>query len=313
MKVPLLGIVMISSLLLVASSAYLDKVVFADDSWSSITQRAQQAATNAAMVYDNKYQFNNVPQSTRSYVGLSFVTTDSSTTGRDISGASITSMANALAAFDQSHARLLSYTLGTGYADLNSTTTDSSGRNRNAMIAEGRDSIDQQVANLIIQLGKLNDAYVNSPTVATTTGYVTNVQGQINDALIAQEIQSATLINQIWQIDQQFMNLQSYGTTDSTTQGRQIAAAQEAALTKAVQIFNEIHAHTLARTYGGQYAGLSSVTTGQLSPGQPGYGMSYGDRHSQIDFSTEMALQNAINFFNSYYPNTPISLPNYSH
>jgi len=312
-KVTLLAIIMIGGLLLVTSSAYLNKVAFADDSASSIAQRQQQSAANAAMVYDNKYQFNNIPQSTSSYTGLNFVTTDSSTTGRDISGASQMSMENALATFDQIHARLLNYTLGTGYSGLTSVTTDESGRNRNTMIAQGRDQIDQQVANLVMQLVQLNQAYVNSPTVPTTTGYVTNVQGQINDALIAQETQAANMVNQIWLIDQQFINLQSYGTTDSTTQGRQIAAAQAESLKSAIQIFNEIHAHTLARTYSGQYSGLTSVTTNEQNPGMGSSGFSYGGRHSPIDFSTEMALQNAINFYNSYYPNSPLSAPTYSH
>jgi len=309
-KVTLLAIIMIGGLLLVTSSAYLNKVAFADDSASSIAQRQQQSAANAAMVYDNKYQFNNIPQSTSSYAGLSFVTTDSSTTGRDINGAAQMSMENALATFDQIHAHLLNYTQSTGYAGLTSVTTDESGRNRNAMIAQGRDQIDQNVAGLISELGQINQSFANMTPVATTTGYFTNVQGQINDAMIAQETQAADLINQIWLIDQQYTNLQSFGTTDSTTQGRQIAAAQAVALNKAVQIFNEIHAHVLARTYASQYSGLTSITTNEQNPGQ-GYGSSYGGRHSEIDFSTQMALQNAINFYNSYYPNTPISAPNY--
>ena len=302
---------MIASLLVVAGSAYLNKVVFADDSWSSIAQRQQAAIAKASMVYDNKYQFNNVPQSTRTWAGLGFVTTDSATSGRDIPAQSQMSMDNALATFDQIHARLLSYTQGTGYAGLTSVTTDESGRNRNDMIVQGRDSIDQQVSGMISELGQISQSYAIMGPVATTTGYWTNVQGNVESAWAAQEAQASAIVNQIWQIDQQYINLQSGGTTNSVTQGRQIAAAQLTALEKAIQIFNEIHAHLLQRTYASQYSGLSSVTTNEQIPGNGVH--TYGDRHSSIDFATEMALQNAINFYNSYYPETPLSAPNYSH
>ncbi|HXX05521.1 MAG TPA: hypothetical protein VEJ68_01740 [Candidatus Bathyarchaeia archaeon] len=311
MKVTPLAIVIIAGLLIVAGSAYLNKVVFADDSWSSIVQRQQASIEKASMVYDNKYQFNNVPQSTRNWTGLGFVTTDSSTTGRDIPAQSQMSMENALATFDQIHAQLLNYTQGNGYSGLTSVTTDESGRNRNTMIAQGMDQIDQQVAGLISQLGQISQAYASMGPVATTTGYWSNVQGNIDSTSIAQEAQASDLIKQIWQIDQQYMNLQSGGTTNSVTQGRQIAAAQLSSLEKAIQTFNIIHAHLLQRSYGSQYAGLSSTSTDEQIPGQ-GY-RTYGDRHSSIDFATQMALQNAINFYNSYYPETPLSVPNYSH
>jgi len=301
---------MIAGLLVVAGSAYLNKAVFADDSWASIAQRQQQSAAQASMVYDNTYQFNNMPGSTRSYTGLSYVTTDSTTVGRDIPGQSQMSMDNALATFDQIHARMLNYTQATGYAGLTSVTTDESGRNRNVMIAEGQSQIDQTVAGLISQLGQISQSYASMGPVATTTGYYSNVQGTIDTNWDAQEAQATNLINQIWNIDQQYLNMQ-FTTTDEQTQGRQIAAAQQASLVKAIQIFNEIHAHLLARTYGGNYAGLGYVSTDEQVPGQ-GY-RTYGDRHSSIDFATEMALQNAINFYNSYYPLTPLTQPNYSH
>jgi hypothetical protein len=310
-KITLLAIIVITGLLVVASSSYITKVVYADDSWSSISQRQQATAAKASMIYDNRYQFNNVPQSTASYAGLSFVTTDSTTKGRDINGGAQLSMENALATFDQIHARLLTYTQATGYAGLTSVTTDEAGRNRNAMIAQGRDQVDQQVSGLISQLSQISQSYATMWPVATTGTYVSSRQAQIDTTLLAQEAQAAALVNQIWLIDQQFINLQSFGTTNENTQGRQIAALQAQSLSKAVEIFNEIHAHLLARTYGGQYAGLTSVTTDEQTPGQ-GY-WSYGNRHSEIDFATQMALENAINFYNSYYPNTPLSLPNYSH
>jgi hypothetical protein len=302
---------MIASLLVVAGSAYLNKAVFADDSWSSITARQQAAIAQASMVYNNKYQFNNIPQSTANYAGLGFVTTDSTTSGRDIPGQSQMSMENALATFDQIHAFLLNKTQATGYAGLTSVTTDESGRNRNTMISQGMAQTDQSVSGLISELGQISQAYSSMGTVATTTGYWTDRQGNVQSAWDAQEVQAANLINQIWQIDQNYVNLQSGGTTNSVTSGRQIAAAQLASLEKAIQIFNEIHAHLLERTYGGQYAGLTSVTTDEQIPGSGVH--TYGDRHSSIDTATEMALQNAINFYNSYYPQTPLSAPNYSH
>ena len=307
MKVPLLAIVMITGLLVVAGSAYLNKVVFADDSWTSIEQRQQAATAKASMVYDNKYQFNNMPQSTRTWTGLGFVTTDSSTSGRDIPALSQMSMDNAVATFDQIHYYWLNYSQNTGYAGLTSVTTDESGRNRNVMIADGRGSIDQQVSGLISQLGQISQSYAIMQPVATTTGYWTDRQANVESAWAVQEVQAAALVNQIWQIDQQYISLQSGGTTNSVTQGRQIAAAQLAALEKAIQIFNEIHAHLLQRTYASQYSGLTSVTTDEQIPGNGVY--TYGNRHSSIDFATEMALQNAINFYNSYYPNNQLSAP----
>ena len=298
---------MIAGLLVVAGSAYLNKVVFADDSWSSIAQRQQAATERASMVYDNKYQFNNIPQSTRTWTGLGFVTTDSSTSGRDIPLLSQMSMENALNTFDQIHAHLLNYTQATGYAGLTSVTTDESGRNRNVIIAQGMDQVDQQVSGLISRLAQITQSYAIMQPVATTTGYWTNRQANVESAWAAQEAQASDLVRQIWQIDQQYISLESYGTTNEKTQGRQIAAAQLAALEKAIQIFNEIHAHLLARTYAGQYSGLSSVTTDEQIPG---YGVhTYGDRHSSIDFATQMALQNAINFYNAYYPDNQLSAP----
>jgi hypothetical protein len=302
---------MITGLLVVASSAYISKVVYADDSWSSITQRQQATATKASMIYDNKYQFNNIPQSTASYAGLAFVTTDSTTNGRDILGASQMSMDNALATFDQIHARLLNATQSTGYAGLGSVSTDESGRNRNAMLAQGRDQVDQQVSGLISQLSQISQSFATMEQVATTTGYMGNRQAQIDNTMLAQEAQAAALVNQIWQIDQGYISLQTYGSTNENTQGRQIAAAQLVALNKAIQIFNEIHYLTLIRTYGTQYVGLGSVSTDEQNPGQGSW--SYGDRHTSIDIGTQNALQNAINFYNSYYPNTPLSAPSYSH
>ena len=307
MKVTLLAIVMIAGLLIVAGSAYLNKVVFADDSWSSITQRQQASIERASMVYDNKYQFNNLPQSTRTWVGLGFVTTDSTTAGRDIPAQSLMSMENALDTFDQIHARLLNYTQATGYAGLTSVTTDESGRIRNVMIVQGRDQVDQQVSGLISELGQISQSYATMEPVATTTGYWTNRQANVESAWDAQGTQASDLVKQIWQIDQQYIDLQSHGTTNEKTQGRQIAAAQLTALEKAIQIFNEIHAHLLARTYASQYSGLSSVTTNEQIPGNGVH--TYGDRHSSIDTATEMALQNAINFYNSYYPNNQLSAP----
>jgi hypothetical protein len=263
------------------------------------------------MVYNNKYQFNNIPQSTASYAGLYFVTTDSTTTGRDINGASQMSMENALAAFDQIHAQLLNATQSTGYAGLTSVSTGENGRDRNTMIAQARDQVNQKISGLVSQLTQISQSYASMEPVATTTGPIINRQAQIDSTLLAQEAQAATMINQIWQIDQGYINLQSYGTTSENTQGRQIAAAQLQSLNKAIQIFNEIHYHNLERTTGTQYVGLGSVTTIEQIPGQGSY--SFGDRHTSIDVGTQNALQNAINFYNSYYPNTPLSQPRYSH
>ena len=302
---------MIAGLLLSVSSVYLSKMVFADDKWSDVAQRQQEQNARAALVYDYKYQFDNLGQSMSSYAGLSSVTTDENSKGRDIAGKSQMSMENALAIFDKEHVKQLTGTLGTGYPGLTSVATDEQARDRNALIVQARDQTNQQVAGLVSQLGQIAQSYSNMQSFTATDEKTIDRQAQLVQTLNAQEAQAAALLNQIWQVDQSYVNLQPGPTTNENTQGRQIDAAQAYALSKAIQIFEEIHAQKLAALQATGYQGLTTSTTNEQVSG-PGW-WTYGDRHFEINAGTEMALQNAINFYNSYYPNTPLNQPSYSH
>lgn len=313
---------MIAGLLLSTSSVYLNKLVFADDPWSDIAKRQQEQQATAAAIYGDKYQFNNMAASATDYNPLPYLTTDETTKGRDLSGLAQMSLENAMATFDKEHIRQLTGTWGTGYPGLSSVTTDEQGRNRNTMIVDARDQVDKQVTDLVSQLAQIEQAYVTMGfTTTDEKGY--NRQAQIETNSGAQEAQAAALLNQIWQIDQSYLNIQRGATTNGygagMEQGRtagyteapQLSDSQAYALKKAVQIFEEIHAARLADTYSTDYPGLSSTTTNEQIVGPGVHGLA--DRTTEINTATEMALQNAINFYNAYYPNTPLSQPSYSH
>jgi hypothetical protein len=310
-KVALLVAVIIGGLLLSVSSVYLNKIVFADDQWSDVAKRQQEQQTRAAMIYGNKYQFDNLNQATRNWSGLSSVTTDENSKGRDIAGKSQMSLENAMSTFDKIHVKQLVELQNTGYAGLTSVTTDEQARDRNGMISQARDQTDKQVADLVSQLAQIDQSYSAMAQVATTDEKGYDRQAQIAKISDVQEVQAASLLNKIWQIDQTYVNLQSGGTTNENTPGRQLAPAQAYALNKAIQIFEEIHAQKLAATYAPGYPGLSSVTTNEQITGQGWW--TYGDRHSEIDTGTQNALQNAISFYNAYYPSNHLNEVKYSH
>ncbi len=311
MKVTFLAAVMITVLLLSVSSVYLNKIVFADDKWSDIAKRQQEQNARAAVVYDSKYQFNNMDQSVRNWSPLASTTTDENSKGRDIAGKSQMSLENAMAAFDKVHAMQLVSTQNTGYAGLTSVTTDEKARDRNAIITQARDQTDQQVAALVSQLAQIDQSYATMQPVTSTDEKGYNRQALILQTSSNQEAQAAALLNQIWQIDQAYVNIKPAGATNEQTLGRQLTPLQAQALQNGIMVFEEIHAKRLAATYSTGYAGLTSTTTNEQIVG-PGW-WAPSDRTTQIDTATGMALQNAINFYNAYYPNTPLSQPNYSH
>lgn len=311
MKVILLAAVIIGGLLLSVSSVYLNKVVFADDQWSDVAKRQQDQQAKAAMIYGNKYQFNNLDQAKINWTGLSSVTTDENTKGRDIAGKSQMSLQNAMSYFDKIHVKQLVELQNTGYAGLTSVTTDEQARDRNALISQARDQSDKQVADLVSQLAQIEQSYATMAQVATTDEKGYDRQAQIAKISDAQEAQAASLLNKIWQIDQTYVNLQSGGTTNENTLGRQLAPAQASALNKAIQIFEEIHAQKLAASYAPGYPGLSSATTNEQITGQGWW--TYGDRNSEIGTGTQNSLQNAINFYNAYYPSNHLNEIKYSH
>ncbi len=308
MKVSFLVAIMITGLLLSVSSAYLNKVVFADDQWSDIAKRQQEQNARAALIYNDKYQFDNLGPITASYAGLSSLSTDETTKGRDLGGSAQMSLENALATFDQIHARWLNTTQNTGYAGLTSVSTDEEGRNRNALLSDAQSQTDQQLADLT---SKLQQTYTNMQSPTSTDEKTGDRQAQIMQSWNAQDAQAAALLNQIWQVDQNYVNIQPGATTNENTQGRQLTALQAEALKNGITVFEEIHAKALAATYNTGYAGLTSSTTNEEIVG-PGLWAS-PDRQTQIDVAEEMSLQNAINFYNAYYPVNQLSQPSYSH
>lgn len=307
MKVTLLVAIMVTGLLLSVSSAYLHKVVFADDNWSDIAQRQQEQNARAALIYNDKYQFDNLGQTTASYAGLSSLSTDETTKGRDISGKAQMSLENALAVFDKIHARWLNTTQNTGYAGLSTVTTDEQGRNRNVLISDAENQTNQQLAGLISQL---QQTYLNMQSTTSTNEQTIDRQTQIEKSWNAQDAQAAALLNQIWQVDQSYVNIQPGATTNENTPGRQLTALQAESLKNGITVFEEIHAKALAATYGTGYPGLTSTTTDEQVVGKGVMGSP--DRQTEINVAEEMSLQNAINFYNSYYPASPLSQPSYS-
>lgn len=289
---------MITGLVLSGSSVYLNKV-FADDQWSSIEQRQLAAEQKAASVYTNKYMYNNAAAAMRDWSGLSFTTTDENTKGRDIATASDVSMQNALSEFDKVHARQLITTQATGYAGLNSTTTDEQGRNRNTMIAYAVDHSLNDSESIVSALSKISQTYTDLQNQGTTSTTHIDRQGNIVSVWDSMEEQATALVNALTKIDEDYLNLQSGGTTNENTIGRHLDAAHAIALYRAIQVFEEIHAKKLAATYSSKYAGLTSSTTNEQIVG-PGV-HAVLDRSTQIEIGTEMALQRALNMYNSYY------------
>lgn len=294
---------MITGLVLSGSSVYLNKV-FADDQWSDIAHRQMLAAQRATMTYSDMYMFNNANASLRNWSGLTYTTTDTDTKGRDIAGASQISMQNAIDQFDKIHALQLTATQNTGYAGLNSTTTDEQGRDRKAMIAQAMDDSLTNANYIVSELAKIDQTYTDLQNQGTTTTTHFDRQGHIVSTWNSMEERATDLVNSLTKIDTDYLNLKSAGTTNEQTTGRQLSAAQAEALAKAIQIFQEIHAKNLAITQSNGYAGLSSTTTNEQNN---------DDRNLQIEIGTQYALQNALDTYNSYYNGAGLNQTTYSH
>ncbi|MDE1765360.1 MAG: hypothetical protein KGI27_03680 [Thaumarchaeota archaeon] len=303
MNVKLLAAVMITGLVLSGSSVYLNKV-FADDQWSNIAQRQLIAQQKAAQVYSDKYMYNDINGSQRNWSGLTFTSTDEDTKGRDLAAASQASMQNALSEFDKIHITQLSSLQATGYAGLNSTTTDEQGRDRTALIAQARDQSLNDAQYIVSELSKIDKAYTDIQNQGTTQGYYTNRQAQIENTWDSMEARAGALVNALTKVDTDYVNLQTGGTTNENTQGRQLDVAQANALNKAIQIFQEIHAKHLAATQSTDYAGLTSSTTNEQNN---------DNRNTEIEDASQQALQNALNTYNSYYNGIGLNQTLYSH
>ncbi len=300
----LLSVVMIVGLVLGGGSVYLSKVAFADDPWSQIEQRELVAQKTAALVYSDKYLYNDVNGSQRNWSGLSYSTTDENTKGRDIPAASQASLQNAMSGFSPYYEQQLSSSQLTNYTGLNSTTTDEQGRDRNALIAEGRSVSLNDSQSIVSALARIDEAYTNLQDNGTTNEQSPDREAQIEKTREAMEIQATSLVNDLARIDTGYLNLQYNGTTNENTQGRQLTTDEASSLNKAIQIFQEIHAKALAATYSTNYVGLNSTTTNEHNT---------DDRNMQIETGTEVALQNALNIYNAYYNGAGLNQTTYSH
>ncbi|MDE1830052.1 MAG: hypothetical protein KGI25_07000 [Thaumarchaeota archaeon] len=304
MNVKLLAAVMITGLVLGGSSVYLNKMVFADDQWSDIAQRQLIAQERAALTYSDKYTFTNVNGSERNWSGLGYTTTDENTKGRDLTTAATISEQNALSEFDKIHVRQLVNTQATNYTGLNSTTTDEQGRSRTTMTDQAEAQSLNSSEAIVSKLSEIDAAYTNLQSGATTNEQSPDRQAQLEKTWDDMESQATALVNAISKLDSDYVNLQAGPTTNENTQGRQLDVAQAYALSKAIQIFQEIHAKHLNATYATGYVGLASSTTDETN---------MYPRNMQIEDASQMALQNALNVYNSYYNGAGLNQTLYSH
>lgn len=279
-------------------------MAFADSPWSSIAQRQLIAQQRAALVYSDKYQYGDMNGSQRNWSGLSFTTTNENTQGRDLAAKSQISLENALSQFDKIHVEQLKNLQATNYTGLGSTTTNEQGRDRNTLIADARDQSLNASQSIVSQLSQIDAAYTNLQDQGTTNEQSPDRQIQIDTTWNSMAEQATALVNALTKVDAAYVNLQSGATTNENTPGRHLDAAQADALNKAIQIFQEIHAKNLAATRSTNYAGLTSSTTNEQNP---------DNRNADIESSSQMALQNALNFYNAYYQGDGLNQTTYSH
>lgn len=305
MNAKLLAVVMIGGLVLSGSSVYLSNMAFADDPWSQIAQRELVAQQTAALAYSDKYPFTNVNGSHSTWSGMSFATTDENTVGRNLAAGENASLNNALSQFDKIHVGQLQNYQYTNYTGLNSSTTDEQGRDRNALIADARDQSLNASESIISQLSMISTKYENLTDSGTTDEQNSgNRQAQIDKTWDAMDTEATALLGNLTRVDMAYLNLQENATTNENTQGRQLDAEQADSLSKAIQIFQEIHAKTLATTQSTNYAGLNSKTTNERTP---------DNRNVDIANGSQLALQNAVNLYDAYYNGDGLNQTTYSH
>jgi hypothetical protein len=305
-KFQLLAIVMITGLLFSAGSIYLNHAVFADDPWSDIAARQQVAEQKAMATYMSYYQFANMDQSKSDWSGLTSVTTDETSRGRNIDAQAQVSLQNAIAQFDNIHVRQLADIQSTDYAGLNDTTTDTQGRDRTAMIAAATSSSLTQAQSVIDQLVKIQQDYANFQAGPTTDSAATyDRQTQITQNMDAGEAQAAALVSQLAKTDQVYVDLSQYVdpaqftykpnsvTNEQDNGGRNLSPQQAYALEKAVIIFDQIHERHLALLQSNYY-GLTDVTTDENG----------ADRNTLLAQAQQVSMANALQVYNSYYNGT---------
>ncbi len=305
MKSQLLAFAMITGLLLSAGSVFLSHAVFADDPWSDIAARQQAAEQKAMATYMSHYQFADMDQSKRDWSGLTSVTTDETSRGRNIDAQAQVSLQNAIAQFDNIHVRQLSDIQSTGYTGLNSTSTDTQGRDRNAMIDSATSSSLAQAQNIIEQLVKIRQNYANFQAGPTTDSAATyDRQTMITQNMDDAETQAANLVSQLAKTDQVYVDLSQYvdpsqftykpnSVTNEQNSGTNLTPQQAYSLAKAVMIFNQIHEKHLALLQSNYY-GLNSVTTDENG----------ADRNVLLAQAKQVSMDNALRIYDSYYNGT---------
>src|SRR5579872_1976217 len=297
---------MITGLLFSAGSIYLNHAVFADDPWSDIAARQQAAEQKAMATYMSYYQFANMDQSKSSWSGLTSVTTDETSRGRNIDAQAQVSLQNAIAQFDNIHVRQLADIQSTDYAGLNDTTTDTQGRDRTTMIDAAKSSSLVQAQDVINQLVKIQQDYANFQAGPTTDSVATyDRQTQITQNMDAGEAQAAALVSQLAKTDQVYVDLSQYVdpaqftykpnsvTNEQDNGGRNLTPQQAYALEKAVIIFDQIHERHLALLQSNYY-GLTDVTTDENG----------ADRNTLLAQAQQVSMTNALQVYNSYYNGT---------
>jgi len=153
------------------------------------------------------------------------------------------------------------------------------------------DSLNKSQA-IVSQLSQINAAYLNITSQGTTNEQSPDRQAQLQKTWNDMETQATSLVNSISKIDTEYVNLQAGPTTNENTPGRSLDYAQAYALSKAIQIFQEIHAKNLAATQSTDYVGLNSSTTNEHVA---------ISRNTAIEDASQRALQNAIDTYNAYY------------
>ncbi len=294
---------MIGGLLVSTSSVYLSNFVFADDSWSDITQRQQAAEERAALVYASKYQFTNMDETKRNWSGLTSVTTDETSRGRPIEQQAQVSLENALAQFDQIHVKQL-MDLQRNYTGLTSTPTDEEGRSRNVMIAEAQAKSHTQADAILSQLrGIQTQTYVGFEDSVPTDQTTYDRQALIEQKWNSMESQAADLVSQLAKLDGVYVDLSQYTDTSSkfvynagsitnqNTIGRQLTAAQQYSLDKAVLIFEEIHQRHLHELNAKYYGLWNTQTTDENGR----------DRNTMLAQAQASSTANAMRVYNAYY------------
>lgn len=296
---------MITGLLFSAGSVYLNHAVFADDPWSDIVAREKVAEQKALATYVNHYQFANVNNIMRNWDGLTSVTTDETSRGRNIDAQEQVSLQNAVSQFNTIHINQLANLSDNGYQGLNSTTTDTQGRDRTAMIANATASSLVQANDVLSQLVKIQQNYAGFQQGLTTDSATTyDRQTTITQNKATAESQAAALVNKIAKIDQVYLDLTPYVGTNipyvykpgSITSevyqngGRNVTPQEAYALEKAVLIFDEIHQKQIADLQSNYY-GLTSVSTDETGR----------DRNALLEQAKITSNNNAMQVYNSYY------------